>query len=75
MIKLKNNTGRRRGRFVVYEYGLDLFGYFYIDKIRGRERGTLVDRWVLRDLPSLIKVLDLEIYRREVENYELALAA
>jgi hypothetical protein len=69
-IRLVNKTGRRDGRFVAYEYGQDLFGFLYIDKIKGKERGKLVDRWILDDLASLIKTLDLELYRREVENYE-----
>lgn len=69
-IKMINKTGRRFGRFVFYEYGTDLFGDIYLDKFKGKDRGKLVDRWILRDLPSLIKTLDVEIYRREVENYE-----
>jgi hypothetical protein len=69
-IRLENNTGIRKGRFVKYEFGTDLFGQIYLDKIKGRERGKLVDRWVLNDFGSLFRVLDLEIYKREVENYE-----
>jgi hypothetical protein len=69
-ILLENNTGSRFGRKVLYEYGTDLFGYIYLDKFAGREKAKLKDRWVLNDLPSLVKVLDLEIYKREVENYE-----
>ncbi|MEM7180248.1 MAG: hypothetical protein AAF518_05015 [Spirochaetota bacterium] len=69
-IKMINRTGMKQGLYVSYEYGTDLFGYIYLDKIRGRERGKVVDSWVLDDLASLIKTLDTEIYRREVENYE-----
>ena len=73
-IRLENKTGRRFGRFVKYEYGQDLFGYLYLDKIKGKERsiekGKVVDKWILKDLASLVKTLDLEIYKREVENYE-----
>ncbi|MCE9501635.1 MAG: hypothetical protein K8R21_14215 [Leptospira sp.] len=71
-IRLINNTGKRHGRFVGYEYGTDLFGFIYLDKIKGRERGRITDQWILNDFGSLIKVLDLEIYKREVENYENA---
>ena len=71
-IRLENKTGRRKGRFVKYEYGIDLFGYVYLDKIKGRDRGKLVSSWVMPDLGALVRLLDLEIYRREVENYELA---
>ena len=71
-IRLENKTGRRKGRFVKYEYGTDLFGYVYLDKIKGRERGKLVSRWILQDLGTLVRLLDLELYRREVENYEHA---
>ncbi|MCB1143235.1 MAG: hypothetical protein H7A24_12155 [Leptospiraceae bacterium] len=74
-IKMINRTGKRWGRFVSYEFGEDLFGYIYLDKIKGRDRGKLVDRWVLPDLGSLIRTLDLEIYKREVENYENTLVA
>lgn len=73
-IRLENRTGRRFGRFVSYEYGEDLFGYLYLEKIKGKEKGIekgkIVDTWILKDLASLVKTLDLEIYRREVENYE-----
>ena len=69
-IRMINKTGNRRGRFVAYEYGQDLFGYIYLDKIKGRDRGRVVDRWILKDVVSLIKTLDLEISRRENENYE-----
>lgn len=71
-IRLINNTGKRQGRFVGYDYGTDLFGYVYLDKIKGREKGKLVDSWIMKDYISLIKVLDLEIYKRETENYENA---
>jgi hypothetical protein len=54
---------------VTYEYGTDLFGNIYLEKIKGREKGKLVDTWLLKDYGSLFRVLDLEIYRREVENY------
>jgi hypothetical protein len=69
-IKLVNRTGRRWGRFVSYEYGEDLFGYIYLDKIKGKSKGKLVTSWIMNDLSSLIKLLDIEIYKREVENYE-----
>jgi hypothetical protein len=69
-IRMINHTGLRSGRFVLYEYGTDLFGYIYLEKIKGKERGKLVDRWLLKDLASLVRTLDLEIYKREVENYE-----
>ena len=59
----------------MYEYGTDLFGYIYLDKFKGRDRGKLVGRWILKDLGSLVRTLDLEIYRREVENYENVNAA
>jgi hypothetical protein len=74
-IKLVNHTGKKEGRFVTYEYGTDLFGYIYLDKFKGRERGKLAGRWILKDLGSLVRTLDLEIYRREVENYENVNAA
>jgi len=65
-----NKTGSRYGRYVAYEYGEDLFGYLYLEKIKGKEKGKIVNRWILKDLGSLIRTLDLELYRREIENYE-----
>lgn len=67
-ITLVNNY---RQRYVKYQYGTDLFGYVYLDKIKGKEKGKLVDSWILDDLGSLVRLLDLEIYKREVENYQL----
>ncbi|WP_411823959.1 hypothetical protein [Leptospira sp. 'Mane'] len=69
-IRMINATGKRNGRFVAYEYGEDLFGTLYLDKFSGRERGKLIDKWRLNDLGSLVRVLDLEITKREEENYE-----
>ncbi|XDD50161.1 hypothetical protein AB3N59_17675 [Leptospira sp. WS92.C1] len=69
-IRLINNTGKRTGRFVAYEYGTDLFGYVYVDKIKGKEKGKLVSQWVMPDLGSLVRLLDFEIYKRENEHYE-----
>ncbi|PJZ67836.1 hypothetical protein EHQ27_06210 [Leptospira wolffii] len=69
-IRLENRTGNRSGRFVVYEYGTDLFGYVYVDKFRGRDKGRIVSRWLMQDVGSLVRLLDHEIYRRESENYE-----
>ncbi len=65
-----NRTGSRDGRFVFYEYGTDLFGYIYLYKIKGRNKAKVVDKWLLKDLASLVKTLDVEIYKRENENYE-----
>ncbi|EQA34957.1 hypothetical protein LEP1GSC047_1311 [Leptospira inadai serovar Lyme str. 10] len=75
LIRLENRTGRRSGRYVVYEYGTDLFGYVYVDKFRGKDRGRMVSRWVMNDLGSLVRLLDHELYRRESENYENVSAA
>ena len=60
---------QKRGRFVAYEYGEDLFGDIYLDKIKGKERGKLEASWVLPDLGSLVRLLDFEIYKREQESY------
>ncbi len=65
-----NQTGKRNGRFIAYEYGEDLFGRLYLDKFSGRDKGRLTDKWRLNDLGALIRVLDTEISRREEENYE-----
>ena len=74
VIRMEKKIGKRERRFVSYEYGEDLFGYIYLEKIRGKkeepERGKVVDKWILDDLASLVKMLDLELYKREVENYK-----
>lgn len=63
----------QRGRFVHYEYGTDLFGNIYLEKIKGKKLGQTktkrVGHWILPDYGSLVRLLDLEIYRREMENY------
>ncbi|TGL62828.1 hypothetical protein [Leptospira sarikeiensis] len=69
-IRLENKTGKRSGRFVVYEYGTDLFGYVYVDKFLGRDKGRMVSSWLMHDVGSLVRLLDHEIYKRETENYE-----
>lgn len=69
-ITLINYTGKRYGRKISYEYGSDLFGDIYLEKFAGKDKSILKDKWVFQELSSLVKVLDLEIYKREVENYE-----
>lgn len=74
VIRMEKRIGNNGKRFISYEYGEDLFGYLYLEKIKGKkeepEKGKIVDKWILEDLASLVKMLDLELYRREVENYE-----
>lgn len=74
VIRMEKEVGKRERRFISYEYGEDLFGYIYLEKIRGKkeepEKGKVVDKWILDDLASLVKMLDLELYKREVENYK-----
>ncbi len=69
-ITLVNYTGRRYGRKISYEYGYDLFGNIFLEKFVGREKSTLKDKWIFEEVSSLVKVLDVEIYKREVEHYE-----
>lgn len=74
IIRMEKKIGINNRRFVSYEYGEDLFGYIYLEKIRGKkeepEKARIVDKWILEDLASLVKMLDLELYRREVEDYQ-----
>lgn len=71
MIRMVNLTGSNYGKEVVYEYGEDLFGYYYLNKIKSvKEKKRIVNRWILKDLAALIRTLDLELYKLEQGNYE-----
>ena len=74
VIRMEKKIGNKGKRFISYEYGEDLFGFLYLEKIKGKkeepEKGKIVDKWILEDLASLVKMLDIELYKREVENYE-----
>ncbi len=70
MILLKNTTGRRSGRFVRYEYGEDLFGWFYLDVVSGQKHRAKTVRKMLFSSPrDFVCTLDLELDRRESLDY------
>lgn len=70
VIHLKNCTGRRSGSFVRYEYGADLFGYFYLDVVHGRKHCVRRVRQMLFDNPrDFICMLDQDLDRRDNLNY------
>lgn len=71
IIRMVNLTGENYGKEVIYEYGEDLFGYYYLNKIKSvKEKRKVVNRWIMKDVASLIRALDLELYKLENENYE-----
>ncbi|MCX7999375.1 MAG: hypothetical protein N3A69_10575 [Leptospiraceae bacterium] len=71
IVRMVNLTGSQYGREIVYEYGEDLFGYYYLNKIKSvKEKRKIVNRWVMKDLATLIRTLDLELYKLEQNNYE-----
>lgn len=69
-ILLKNTTGRKSGFFMRYEYGEDLFGYLYLDIVRGKmDCAKRVKTHLFDDVRDFVVTLDLELYRKESLNY------
>jgi len=69
-ILLTNSTGSRRGNFIQYEYGEDLFGYLYLDIARRKKhRARKLKSMLFQNARDLIVTLDLELYRKENLNY------
>ena len=55
---------------MMYEYGEDLFGYLYLDIVRGKKhRARKLKSMLFRDPREFIVTLDLELYRKENLNY------
>ena len=70
MIVLKNETGKRRGNYIRYEYGNDLFGYMYLDIIRSRKhRAKFINRHIFTDPKDFILTLDVDMERRDALDY------
>lgn len=69
-IHLRNTTGKRSGSFIRYEYGEDLFGYMYLDVIRGKKhRAAKVWTALFNNKIEFLITLDLELERKENLNY------
>lgn len=69
-IVMKNSTGKRSGNVVRFEFGHDLFGYIFLDVIRGkRHRNRLIRSMIFDDPGDFIRVLDLEVCKREDLDY------
>ncbi len=69
-ILLKNEFGRANGNYIGYEYGQDLFGYYYLDIVRSKKHCSEKIESHLFEKPSeLICILDDHLYRRERLNY------
>ena len=66
------NDNAKYVNFVDYEYGTDLFGNIYLDKIKGKIKKKMAKvekTWILSNLGELVRILDLEIYKKEIRNY------
>ena len=69
-IVLKNTTGKRSGSYVKYEFGEDLFGYFYVDVVRGRKhRAKKLRSMVFSDPATFVRTLDADLARSESFHY------
>lgn len=69
-IVMKNTTGKRSGNIVRFEFGRDLFGYIFLDVIRGKQHRTRLVRSMLFDDPGdFMRVLDTEVCRGEDLDY------
>lgn len=70
VINLKNITGKRSGTFVRYEFGEDLFGYYYIDIVSGKRNVPRTTKSVVfENSLEFIFTLDNELDKRDSLNY------
>lgn len=70
VIHLNNTTGKRKGRWIRYEFGKDLFGFFYYDVFSGRSRnGRRLKTRIFADPADFLCSLDIELYNSENRNY------
>lgn len=70
VINLKNITGKRSGTYVRYEFGEDLFGYYYIDIVRGKKNiPKTIKSVVFENSLEFIFTLDKELGKRDSLNY------
>ena len=71
-ILLKNETGRKRGKYLRYEYGRDIFGCFYLDILQCKKHySRCIQSYLFKDKKDFIQTLDMELLRREAQNYFL----
>ena len=69
-ILLKNETGDRSGRYVRYDFGEDLFGYYFIDIVGGRRhRARLLQRHLFASSRDFVCALDRDLDFREGLHY------
>jgi hypothetical protein len=70
MIFLKNQTGRSAGKYFCFEYGQDLFGFYFLDIIHGaKHKSQRVKKELFRRPQDLICAMDIEIEVKERYNY------
>jgi len=76
IIHLQNTTGKRRGRWIRYEFGEDLFGFFYYDVFSGQQlKSRHLKTRIFADPRDFLCSLDVELYHNENRNFEKQLVA
>lgn len=69
-IYLKNQTGKRSGKYVRFEYGEDLFGFLFLDVVRGKKHVARRTRThIFTKVRDFVCFLDMELERNESLNY------
>jgi hypothetical protein len=69
-IFMQNQTGSRCGWFFRYEFGEDLFGYYYIDISKGKKHvAQKTKTYLTKDPREFIYILDCDLERKESLNY------
>jgi hypothetical protein len=70
VIHLSNTTGKRRGRWIRYEFGEDLFGFYYYDVYSGRSQSSRrLKTRIFADPAAFLCSLDIELYNSENRDY------
>jgi len=70
-MKSKNNSTK----IVYYTFGLDLFGYYYIDSFLKNHHKTQKKYRIYNDSLQLILYLDQELHKKYLRNYKIVLNA
>ena len=72
-ILLKNETGRKRGERLRYEYGREIFGHFYLDILKSRKHySRRIQSLLFKEKRDFIQTLDIDLSRREGQHYFLS---
>lgn len=70
VIHLNNSTGKRSGRWIRYEFGEDLFGFYFYDVFTGKDsQGRRLKTRVFSDPTDFVCSLDIELYNSENRDF------